>query len=63
MMKLFSDDKGKGDVVIILDNKEGRALYAALMQAIQPPKDGKKISKQSQAYKVAFTITEELSIW
>jgi hypothetical protein len=62
-MKLFCDNDGKGETVIILDKKEGQALCAALTHATEPPKNGKHLNKRSAAWKVAFKIAEELAVW
>ncbi len=62
-MKLFCENEGNGETVIILSKKEGQALCDALTHATEPPKNGRKLNRASTAWKVAFKIAEELAVW
>ena len=62
-MKMFMENEGSGETVILLNKKEGQALCNALTHVTEPPSSGKALSKKSSAYKIAFKIAEELGVW
>lgn len=63
-MQIFSDEKGKGDTVIVLTKADGKALVQALEVATARKKDQvKPLRAGSKAYKVAHEIEMSLPVF
>lgn len=63
-MKIFEASKLKDtDVIIQINQKEGKALWALLERATEDPKALTKLRKGTVQYKLAQHLQEELPIW
>lgn len=58
-MKIYGNEDGKGDTILLLDKKEGQALVNLLDALLK----GEKINKQSNSYKLAKKVYDDLPVW
>ncbi|SON54283.1 hypothetical protein HDIA_0742 [Hartmannibacter diazotrophicus] len=63
-MKIFSDEDGKGDTVIVLSKDDGKALVRALEVATtRKPAAFKALAANSKAYQIARKIELNLPVF